>query len=156
MRQSASATARRRKLTGDGKIIAAAFKSGAEAIHPGYGFLSENAAFAEACEAAGLAFVGPTPAQLRTFGLKHTARALAKAQGVPLLEGTESAGRQRRSVSGGGHHRLPGDVKSTAGGGGIGMRVCRDARELSDAFETVQRLGQNNFSDAGVFIEKIH
>ncbi|HCA0810242.1 TPA: urea carboxylase, partial [Raoultella ornithinolytica] len=57
------------------KIIAAAVKSGAEAIHPGYGFLSENAAFAEACEAAGLAFVGPTPAQLRTFGLKHTARA---------------------------------------------------------------------------------
>ena len=71
------------------KIIAAALQSGARAIHPGYGFLSENAAFAEACEAAGLAFVGPTPQQLRTFGLKHTARALAKAEGVPLLEGSE-------------------------------------------------------------------
>lgn len=71
------------------KIIAAAQQSGAQAIHPGYGFLSENAGFAEACEAAGLVFVGPTPQQLRTFGLKHTARALAKAEGVPLLEGSE-------------------------------------------------------------------
>lgn len=70
------------------KIIAAARASGAQAIHPGYGFLSENAAFAEACEAAGIAFVGPTPEQLRLFGLKHTARALAKAHGVPMLEGT--------------------------------------------------------------------
>ncbi|MDU6802752.1 MAG: biotin carboxylase N-terminal domain-containing protein, partial [Bradyrhizobium sp.] len=71
------------------KIIAAARQSGAQAIHPGYGFLSENAAFAEACEAAGIAFVGPTPEQLRVFGLKHTARALAKKHGVPMLEGTE-------------------------------------------------------------------
>ncbi len=86
------------------KILAAAQQSGAKAIHPGYGFLSENAAFAEACEAAGVAFVGPTPQQLRTFGLKHTARALAKSEGVPLLEGSEllvptaakPAGRLRR------------------------------------------------------------
>lgn len=136
------------------KIIAAAQQSGAKAIHPGYGFLSENAAFAEACEAAGLVFVGPTPQQLRTFGLKHTARALAKAEGVPLLEGSElladvsEACRAAESVG------FPVMLKSTAGGGGIGMRVCRDANELSDAFETVQRLGQNNFSDAGVFLEK--
>jgi len=71
------------------KILAIAKASGATAIHPGYGFLSENAAFAEACEAAGIAFVGPTPEQLRVFGLKHTARALAKQHGVPMLEGTE-------------------------------------------------------------------
>ncbi|MFU0891999.1 biotin carboxylase N-terminal domain-containing protein, partial [Kluyvera sichuanensis] len=71
------------------KLIAAAQASGAQAIHPGYGFLSENAAFAEACEEAGIAFVGPTPEQLRLFGLKHTARALAKLHGVPMLEGTE-------------------------------------------------------------------
>src|SRR5690606_19145505 len=69
------------------KILDAAKRSGAKAIHPGYGFLSENAAFAEACETAGIAFVGPTPKQLRVFGLKHTARALARQQGVPLLEG---------------------------------------------------------------------
>lgn len=136
------------------KIIAAAQQSGAKAIHPGYGFLSENAAFAEACEAAGLIFVGPAPQQLRTFGLKHTARALAKAEGVPLLEGSEllanvsEAHRAAESVG------YPVMLKSTAGGGGIGMRVCHDAQALSDAFVTVQRLGQNNFSDAGVFLEK--
>lgn len=136
------------------KIIAAALQSGAKAIHPGYGFLSENAAFAEACEAAGLVFVGPTPQQLRTFGLKHTARALAKAEEVPLLEGSEllaDVSEARRAAESVGY---PVMLKSTAGGGGIGMRVCRDAQELSDAFETVQRLGQNNFSDAGVFLEK--
>ena len=88
------------------KIIAAAQQSGAKAIHPGYGFLSENAAFAEACEAAGVAFVGPTPQQLRTFGLKHTARALAKAEGVPLLEGSEllaDSGEACRAAEAGGH-----------------------------------------------------
>lgn len=136
------------------KIIAAAQQSGAKAIHPGYGFLSENAAFAEACEAAGLIFVGSGPQQLRTFGLKHTARALAKAEGVPLLEGSELLADLSEA-----HHAAesvgyPVMLKSTAGGGGIGMRVCRDAQALSDAFETVQRLGQNNFSDAGVFLEK--
>jgi len=71
------------------KILAAAKETGAGAIHPGYGFLSENAAFAAACEAAGIAFVGPTADQLKLFGLKHTARALARKYGVPMLEGTE-------------------------------------------------------------------
>jgi urea carboxylase len=117
-------------------------------------FLSENAAFAEACEAAGLAFVGPTPAQLRTFGLKHTARALAKAQGVPLLEGTGLLADSVEACRAADTIGYPVMLKSTAGGGGIGMRVCRDARELADAFDDVQRLGQNNFSDAGVFLEK--
>ena len=70
------------------RILEIARECGAEAIHPGYGFLSENAAFAAACEAAGIAFIGPTPAQMRDFGLKHTARALAEQSGVPLLPGT--------------------------------------------------------------------
>lgn len=135
-------------------IIAAAKSSGAGAIHPGYGFLSENAAFAEACEAAGLAFVGPTPEQLRTFGLKHTARALAKAQGVPMLEGTELLADAQEACQQAALIGYPVMLKSTAGGGGIGMRVCRDARELSESFDAVVRLGQNNFSDAGVFLEK--
>ncbi|MFB5078093.1 urea carboxylase [Raoultella sp. C349492] len=136
------------------KIIAAARQSGAEAIHPGYGFLSENAAFAEACEAAGLVFVGPTPQQLRTFGLKHTARALAKAQGLPLLEGTGLLADSAEACRAAQEIGYPVMLKSTAGGGGIGMRVCHDANELAEAFETVRRLGQNNFSDAGVFVEK--
>ncbi|WP_090352104.1 urea carboxylase [Pseudomonas oryzae] len=136
------------------KILAAAKQSGAQAIHPGYGFLSENAAFAEACEAAGIAFVGPTPEQLRVFGLKHTARALAKQHGVPLLEGTELLESLDAALAAGETVGYPVMLKSTAGGGGIGMRVCRSAAELSEAFEAVKRLGQNNFSDSGVFIEK--
>ena len=72
-----------------GRILEAAKFTGAEAIHPGYGFLSENADFAEACEAAGIAFIGPTPTQMRQFGLKHSAREIAQANGVPLLPGTK-------------------------------------------------------------------
>jgi len=136
------------------KIIATARACGASAIHPGYGFLSENAIFAEACEAAGLVFIGPTPQQLRTFGLKHTARALAKSQGVPMLEGTELLADSVEACQMAQRIGYPVMLKSTAGGGGIGMRVCHHDDELKDAFETVQRLGQNNFSDAGVFLEK--
>lgn len=136
------------------KILDIARQSGAQAIHPGYGFLSENAAFAEACEAAGIAFVGPTPEQLRVFGLKHTARALAKRHGVPMLEGTELLESLDAALTAGEAVGYPVMLKSTAGGGGIGMRVCRSATELSEAFEAVKRLGQNNFSDSGVFIEK--
>ena len=136
------------------KILDIARKSGAQAIHPGYGFLSENAAFAEACEAAGIAFVGPTPEQLRVFGLKHTARALAKRHGVPMLEGTELLESLDAALTAGEAVGYPVMLKSTAGGGGIGMRVCRSAAELAEAFEAVKRLGQNNFSDSGVFIEK--
>ncbi|WPN56739.1 urea carboxylase [Pseudomonas sp. P9_31] len=136
------------------KILAIATSTGATAIHPGYGFLSENAAFAEACEAVGIAFIGPTPEQLRVFGLKHTARALAKQNGVPMLEGTELLDSLDAALIAGEQVGYPVMLKSTAGGGGIGMRVCRSATELSESFEAVKRLGQNNFSDAGVFIEK--
>lgn len=136
------------------KILAIAQSTGAKAIHPGYGFLSENAAFAQACEDAGIAFVGPTPEQLRVFGLKHTARALAKQHGVPMLEGTELLDSVESALSAAEKIGYPVMLKSTAGGGGIGMRVCRSASELSESFEAVKRLGQNNFSDAGVFIEK--
>ncbi|SER40673.1 urea carboxylase [Pseudomonas sp. NFACC02] len=136
------------------KILAIAQSTGAKAIHPGYGFLSENAAFAQACEDAGIAFVGPTPEQLRVFGLKHTARALAKQHGVPMLEGTELLDSVGSALSAAETIGYPVMLKSTAGGGGIGMRVCRTANELSESFEAVKRLGQNNFSDAGVFIEK--
>ncbi|RON12789.1 urea carboxylase [Pseudomonas frederiksbergensis] len=136
------------------KILAIAKATGATAIHPGYGFLSENAAFAQACEAADIAFIGPTPEQLRVFGLKHTARALAKQHGVPMLEGTELLDSLDAALIAGEQVGYPVMLKSTAGGGGIGMRECRSACELSESFETVKRLGQNNFSDAGVFIEK--
>lgn len=136
------------------KLIAAARASGAQAIHPGYGFLSENAAFAEACEAAGIAFVGPTPRQLRLFGRKHTARALARELGVPLLEGSELLEDLDQALAAAAAVGYPVMLKSTAGGGGIGMRVCRSAEDLGEAFDSVRRLGQNNFSDGGVFVEK--
>lgn len=136
------------------RIIAAARESGAQAIHPGYGFLSENASFAERCEAAGIVFVGPSPQQMRSFGLKHTARELAQAQDVPLLPGSgllssaEHAAREAAAIG------YPVMLKSTAGGGGIGMQLCRSAEDLSAAYHTVERLAASNFSQGGVFIEK--
>jgi urea carboxylase len=105
------------------KILAIAEATGAKAIHPGYGFLSENAAFAQACEDAGIAFVGPTPQQLRVFGLKHTARALAKQHGVPMLEGTELLDSVDSALSAAEVIGYPVMLKSTAGGRGVHREV---------------------------------
>ncbi len=136
-------------------IIAAARATGAEAIHPGYGFLAENADFAEACEAAGIVFVGPTPAQMRAFGLKHTARALAKANGVPLLPGTEILADVAEALRAAETIGYPVMLKSTAGGGGIGMRRCADAAELAAAYESVDRLARAHFKQPGLYLEKL-
>jgi urea carboxylase len=136
------------------KIIAAASATGAQAIHPGYGFLAENAGFAEACEAAGIAFIGPTAAQMRAFGLKHSARELAQRCSLPLLPGTDLLASLPDALVAAQRIGYPVMLKSTAGGGGIGMRRCDSADELSAAFANVQRLAANNFSDAGVFLEK--
>ncbi len=136
------------------KILAAAHATSAQAIHPGYGFLSENAAFSEACERAGIVFIGPTPQQMRDFGLKHTARELAQHNGLPLLPGSglldDVAHAQREALRIG----YPVMLKSTAGGGGIGMQLCWSAQELHDAFASVERLARNNFSQGGIFLEK--
>jgi urea carboxylase len=135
-------------------ILAAAHERGAEAIHPGYGFLSENAQFAERCAAAGLAFVGPTPASIRAFGLKHSARELALAHGIALLPGSavlpDSAAALREADRIG----FPLMLKATAGGGGIGMRLCSRPDELAEAFDSVRRLAGSHFADAGVFLER--
>jgi urea carboxylase len=136
------------------KILEIARRENVQAIHPGYGFLSENASFGEACEAAGIAFIGPTPAQLRAFGLKHTARAIAAEECVPMLEGTGLLDDLPAALDAAAAIGYPVMLKSTAGGGGIGMRVCWNVDELSAHFEVVKRLGQNNFSDAGVFLER--
>ncbi|MCG5527182.1 MULTISPECIES: urea carboxylase [Halorhodospira] len=135
-------------------ILAAARQTGAEAIHPGYGFLSENDAFAEACEAAGIAFIGPTPQQMRDFGLKHTARALAEASDVPMLPGTGLLGSVTEAVAEAERIGYPVMLKSTAGGGGIGMQLCHDAAALQEAYDSVRRLSANNFSNDGLFLEK--
>lgn len=135
-------------------ILAAAKATGAEAVHPGYGFLSENTAFAEACTAAGITFIGPEPAHVKAFALKHTARELAEKAGVPLAPGSglvpsaEEALREARRIG------FPVMLKSTAGGGGIGLQLVNKEEDLAPAFERVQRLAANNFKDAGIFVEK--
>jgi urea carboxylase len=136
------------------RILEAAKQTGAEAIHPGYGFLSENAEFAEACASQGIIFIAPTPSQMRSFGLKHTARELAAQNQVPLLPGTglltdvEEALREADKIG------YPVMLKSTAGGGGIGLQLCRNKAQLPDLFATVQRLSQNNFKQSGIYLER--
>ena len=140
-------------LRGD-LIIAAAKAVGAQAIHPGYGFLSENARFADDCVAEGLVFIGPTPDNIRAFGLKHTARDLAKSHGVPLAPGTDLLSDFSSAMAAAERIGFPVILKATAGGGGIGMKVCETVDAVADAFAAVQRLGSGNFSDGGVFLER--
>jgi urea carboxylase len=135
-------------------ILAAAKATGAQAIHPGYGFLSENAAFAERCESEGIAFIGPTPDNIRAFGLKHTARDLAQGQGVPLAPGTDLLADAAAATAAAARIGFPVILKATAGGGGIGMRVCEDVGAVAEAFAAVTRLGGSNFADTGVFLER--
>lgn len=136
------------------KILEAAIKTNAEAIHPGYGFLSENTDFARECEKNGIKFIGPTPEQIELFGLKHSAREIAERANVPLLSGTgllknlEEAVREASSIG------YPVILKSTAGGGGIGMRICNSEEELRAAYEAVIHLAASNFNNDGVFLEK--
>ncbi len=136
------------------RVLEAARTTGAQAIHPGYGFLSESAAFAQACEAAGIAFIGPSAEQIRRFGLKHEARALALAQGVPLLPGTELLPSLEHALQAAERIGYPVMLKSTAGGGGIGLRVCGDAQALRAAFAAVHALSSSHFGDGGVFLER--
>jgi len=136
------------------KILGAAKKTGAQAIHPGYGFLSENPAFAEACAAAGLVFIGPTAGQMRAFGFKHAARALAEANNVPLLPGSKLLENTEHALAEAARVGYPVMLKSTAGGGGIGMQLIRSAAELPAAFASVDRLARNNFKQGGIYLEK--
>ena len=135
-------------------LFGAARRTGANAIHPGYGFLSENADFAAACEAAGFVFIGPTPQHMRDFGLKHTARALAKANGVPLLPGSELLDSVAHAIGEAARIGYPVMLKSTAGGGGIGMKLCLDEPGLREAFVSVQRLSETAFKQSGIYLEK--
>ncbi|GGA80926.1 urea carboxylase [Neiella marina] len=136
------------------KLLAIAAQSGAQAVHPGYGFLSENPTFVERCEQAGLVFLGPTAAQMNGFGLKHEARALAEQASVPLLPGTGLLDSLEQALAQAEQIGYPVMLKSTAGGGGIGMQRCDTADELCDSYESVKRLSENNFANAGLFLEK--
>ena len=136
------------------QILAIADQAKADAIHPGYGFLSENADFASKVAAAGLAFLGPSPEVINVFGLKHEARALAQTEGVPILEGTSILPDLAAAVSAAKEVGFPLLLKSTAGGGGIGMQRCDSVKDLEAAFESVTALAKSNFTSPGVFLEK--
>jgi acetyl-CoA carboxylase biotin carboxylase subunit len=138
-----------------GKIIAAARVTGARAIHPGYGFLAENAAFAEACAAAGLVFIGPPPAAVRTMGDKMAARRAAESIGVPLVPGTTQpladgaeAARVARDIG------YPVMIKAAMGGGGKGMRLVHAYGELEGALRAARSEAGSAFGDATVYIER--
>jgi acetyl-CoA/propionyl-CoA carboxylase biotin carboxyl carrier protein len=138
------------------KILDAARRSGAEAIHPGYGFLAENAPFASACEEAGIVFIGPPASAIEAMGSKTRARQLMRDAGVPIVPGTTEpvataadALRVAEAEIG-----FPVAVKAAGGGGGKGFRVALGADELEDAFEGSSREGEKFFSDATVYLER--
>ena len=152
-------SARRRRgtayLVGD-KIIAAARRTGADAIHPGYGFLSENADFARDVRKAGLVFVGPPETAMRVMALKDSAKAAMKKAGVPITPGyqgsDQSLVRLQRAAEGVGFPLL---IKAVAGGGGKGMRSVLDAAEFQDALMAAQREGEASFGNPAVLLEKL-
>jgi 3-methylcrotonyl-CoA carboxylase alpha subunit len=136
-------------------IMAAAKRAGAEAIHPGYGFLSENPAFAEACAAAGIIFVGPSAAAMRAMGSKGSAKALMEKAGVPLLPGYHGAEQDSAFLEGEAKRiGFPLVIKAVAGGGGRGMRVVRAAADFADALQSARQEGASAFGDDRVLIER--
>jgi acetyl/propionyl-CoA carboxylase alpha subunit len=137
-------------------IVAAATATGCDAVHPGYGFLSESPALAEQCEAAGVTFVGPTPETLRTFGDKGAARTLAEAKGVPVLAGTRApteleAARGFMDSLGSGAAVM---IKAAAGGGGRGMRRVTDPADLEAAHERCRSEAERYFGSGDVYLEE--
>src|SRR5215207_11638329 len=138
------------------RILEVARESGAEAIHPGYGFLAENAAFARACEKAEIVFIGPPASAIDAMGSKTRARALMQAAGVPIVPGTvepvADLAAARRIVDD--EIGYPVAVKAAGGGGGKGFRVALKAGELEAAFEGAAREGEKFFSDATVYLER--
>ena len=137
------------------RVIEVARKAGAECIHPGYGFLSENAEFAEACAAAGVVFVGPPPAAIRAMGLKDRAKALMEKAGVPVVPGYHGE-RQEPSFLREKAYEIgyPVLIKAVAGGGGKGMRRVDKHAEFEAALESAQREAKASFGDARVLVEK--
>ncbi|HWA41183.1 MAG TPA: acetyl-CoA carboxylase biotin carboxylase subunit [Gemmatimonadales bacterium] len=137
------------------RLIAAAEITGADAVHPGYGFLAENAEFAETVTASGLTFIGPTPDQIRSMGDKATARRLAKEAGVPTVPGSPDTIQDLdQALKVAGEIGYPVIIKATAGGGGKGMRVARNAEEFSQSFTLAQNEALSAFGNGSVYIEK--
>ena len=137
------------------KIIDAACRSGAQAIHPGYGFLSENADFAEACAAAGIVFIGPPPAAIRAMGSKATAKSLMERSGVPLVPGYHGAAQDLATLAAAAERiGYPVLLKASAGGGGKGMRIVQHAAELQAALDGAKSEARASFGNDHVLVEK--
>ncbi|VEU22249.1 DEKNAAC103246 [Brettanomyces naardenensis] len=136
------------------KVLKACKDSGAEAVIPGYGFLSENADFADRLEAEGLTFVGPTGDSIRKLGLKHSARQIAEKAGVPLVPGSGLVASSTEAKEIAAKLGYPVMVKSTAGGGGIGLQKVDSEADIERVFQTVQHQGKAFFGDSGVFLER--
>src|SRR6476620_11198071 len=138
------------------RILAVCRESGAQAVHPGYGFLAENAPFAKACEEAGITFIGPPASAIEAMGSKTRARELMKAAGVPIVPGTTdpvaTVDDARKIIAD--DIGFPVAVKAAGGGGGKGFRVALDESELEAAFEGAAREGEKFFSDATVYLER--
>ena len=137
------------------KILEAAALTKADAIHPGYGFLAENAEFAEACRKAGVTFIGPTPDAIRAMGSKREAKALVEKAGVPVIPGYDGSSQDPKvlaeeAIKTG----FPVLLKASAGGGGKGMKLVRHESELSDAIASAAREGESSFGDGTLLVEK--
>ena len=138
-----------------GKILAAVRRSGADAVHPGYGFLSENAEFAQTCVEAGITFVGPSPDSMREMGLKDRAKQIARKAGVPVLPDATITGEDTAQwIADAAEVGSPLLVKATAGGGGRGMRLVRDPADLVEAVAGARREAASSFGNPTVFLER--
>ncbi|MGE3351050.1 MAG: acetyl/propionyl/methylcrotonyl-CoA carboxylase subunit alpha [Planctomycetota bacterium] len=137
-----------------GRILDACKRSGADAVHPGYGFLSANAAFAQACADAGIEFLGPPPAAIRSMGDKVEARRIAERAGVPLVPGLQEDVGQERLLSAAREVGFPVMLKAAAGGGGKGIRIVRAEKELLPAFEMARAEAKGAFGDDRIYLEK--
>ena len=136
-------------------IIAAAELTGADAIHPGYGFLAENAEFADTCEASNIAFIGPTGDQIRQMGDKATARRLAQEANIPTVPGSQGTiDELEEALDVAGEIEYPVIIKATAGGGGKGMRIARDADQFAQVFMLAQNEALSAFGNGSVYIER--
>lgn len=138
-------------------IIEIAKQKGADAIIPGYGFLSENADFARSAKDAGIAWCGPVPEAIEAFGIKHVARGLAEKAGVPIVPGTKDlVDSAADAVEASEKIGYPVMLKATGGGGGMGLVTCNSAKEVTEGFKTVRSRGQSLFKNPGLFIEKYY
>ncbi|KAI0439813.1 urea carboxylase [Xylaria telfairii] len=152
------------QLSGDGTsgyldiddILRICRECSADAVIPGYGFLSENAVFARKVIDAGITFVGPSPESITAMGLKHRAREIANATKVPIIPGTGLLGSEDEALSAAKNLGYPVMLKATGGGGGMGLQICHSSEDIQRAFEMVQRSGERLFKNSGVFLEKYY